>query len=70
MNKIFEIVLTEDTDELENVVTLLEAAMPGEVELHDVLRITTFSENARQLVHSACQNLMDKRNSAHIRTIS
>ena len=33
MNQVFEIVLTDDTDQLEDVAALLEAAMPGEVEL-------------------------------------
>lgn len=62
MNQVFEIVLTADTDQLEDVAALLEAAMPGEVELHDVLRITTYSNNARTLVADACKRLMAQRN--------
>lgn len=62
----FEIVLSDDTGETESLLDLLEAAMPGEVECFDVLRITVASDNAHKLVSDVLNRLACQRNTARM----
>jgi hypothetical protein len=60
--KYFEIILSEDTGEIEDLAQALENA--GDAECFDVLRIGALTEKAAALLQENLAALMDQRNQA------